>query len=633
MPIFYLDSGSIDNLEISSSLLVSGTLVVSGSLQTSGGGLTGSLLGTASLATTASYYQLVTGSSGTDFNITASLSGSIINIPDASSTARGLVTTAAQTFTGAKTFSSIIANAGGVAVQITSNNGQLSLNALRQEILINGSDTLRSNRTLIKPSVGGSVQLSLGIAPGVNNRVSEFVAYNSGSVNTSAFLSTGISSSIAYIDSNATGSGQSGLPLHLQVSGSSKLIIETDGNIQISGSLISTGSINASAGFTGSLFGTSSWAVSASWAPAGSGLSGGQDKYIARWDSATSITTSSLYEGDNKNIGVNVTTFNVTNPEALRVSGSTFNVISGEANLDNYIQLNIVNKGTGTVASSDIVATNNTGNEFGNYVDLGINGSNYAAGFIGAANDGYLYNTGSNFLIGNTTTGVNANLKFFAGNNATIFPIVVTGSVAILTGSLLGTASYVTGSVFTSANPALSASYALSASQATSALTASSIRPLNQQFIVTGSVIFSSSVSTQNELTVIGQAVITGSLIVSGTQGSGVFSKGGTIADFSNLISTSASYFVWRAPYSASVVALFGRRETGSATTAINARRSSSAGYALHTASNLVLGSDNTWTQANSVQNTTYAGGDSLEIIISGSNNRQVAVQVDFIKL
>lgn len=202
----------------------------------------------------------------------------------------------------------------------------------------------------------------------------------------------------------------------------------------------------------------------------------------------------------------------------------------------------------------------------------------------------------------------------------------ITGSLRITNGVIAQT---ITGSFTGSLTGALIGT----ASWATSALTASSVGQLNQQVVITGSVILSSSVSTQNELTVIGQTVITGSLIVSGTFGAGVFSKGGTIADFTNLIATSASYYVWRAPYSASVVALYGRREAGGATTAVNARRSSSAGYLLHTASNLVLGTDQFWSRANSVQNTAYAPGDSLEIIISGSDNKQVAVQVDFIKL
>ena len=60
---------------------------------------------------------------------------------------------------------------------------------------------------------------------------------------------------------------------------------------------------------------------------------------------------------------------------------------------------------------------------------------------------------------------------------------VVTGSLQVtqgITGSLFGTASYITGSIFTSANRALSASYSL---------TASFVDPLNQNVIITGSLL------------------------------------------------------------------------------------------------------------------------------------------------
>jgi hypothetical protein len=54
-----------------------------------------------------------------------------------------------------------------------------------------------------------------------------------------------------------------------------------------------------------------------------------------------------------------------------------------------------------------------------------------------------------------------------AAFSSLIVSSTITGSISgSLTGSLFGTASYVSGSVFTNANPALSASYALTASYA-----------------------------------------------------------------------------------------------------------------------------------------------------------------------
>ena len=74
-----------------------------------------------------------TGTSGTNFGISSSGSAHTFNIPDASATARGLVTTVAQTIAGSKTFSSaptlpsmtagsvLFAGTGGLVSQ--NNNG------------------------------------------------------------------------------------------------------------------------------------------------------------------------------------------------------------------------------------------------------------------------------------------------------------------------------------------------------------------------------------------------------------------------------------------------------------------------------------------------------------------------------
>lgn len=205
-----------------------------------------------------------------------------------------------------------------------------------------------------------------------------------------------------------------------------------------------TGSFSVSAGITASLQGTSSWATSASYSITSSNVLGGINNRVALWTGSTTLGPSSIYQsgsGNTANIGINTSDFMVGAAEALLVSGSTYNIIVGESTQNNYTQLNIHNHSAGVNASSDVVATNDTGNESGNFIDMGINSSGFT-GYLGVANEAYIYNTGSNLLIGNTTRGTNANLKLFAGNDATVFPLIVTGSNVLMSGSLFGTASW-----------------------------------------------------------------------------------------------------------------------------------------------------------------------------------------------
>lgn len=119
-------------------------------------------------------------------------------------------------------------------------------------------------------------------------------------------------------------------------------------------------------------------------------------------------------------VGIGSTTF-ATSPEALLVyqnNATSFNVISGKGNLNNYLQLNIQNLNAGTGASSDLVATADNGNESTNYVDLGINSSAYSStGITGGINNAYLYSAANDFVIGNSTAA--KNLLFFTGGTAT----------------------------------------------------------------------------------------------------------------------------------------------------------------------------------------------------------------------
>jgi len=155
--------------------------------------------------------------------------------------------------------------------------------------------------------------------------------------------------------------------------------------------------------------------TSASFASTASNILGGKATYIPFFKTDTTLATSSIYQSGSTSIIINAAVNTIANPEALYVEQThptSFNVISGKGNLNNYLQLNIHNTNAGTSVSSDVVATANNGDENGNYIDMGINGSNFN-GIIGNPNDAYLYSTGSDLHIGNATP--NKPIQFFAG--------------------------------------------------------------------------------------------------------------------------------------------------------------------------------------------------------------------------
>lgn len=105
---------------------------------------------------------------------------------------------------------------------------------------------------------------------------------------------------------------------------------------------------------------------------------------------------------------VNTLSGSSTNPERVIIydeqPNSFSNVVYGISSALTYAQLNIRNIHGGNQASSDIVATANNGNESINYIDVGINSSNFS-GYFGSSNDAYIYSTGNDLLFGNVTPG------------------------------------------------------------------------------------------------------------------------------------------------------------------------------------------------------------------------------------
>lgn len=88
------------------------------------------------------YATLQAGTSGTDIGVATSASALTINVPDASATARGVVTTGAQTFAGAKTFRQIAAT--GVADVVEIDVTPFSSQTVSQQIWRNTSAAIVS---------------------------------------------------------------------------------------------------------------------------------------------------------------------------------------------------------------------------------------------------------------------------------------------------------------------------------------------------------------------------------------------------------------------------------------------------------------------------------------------------------
>jgi len=438
-----------------------------------------------------------------------------------SGTGTGTVTLNAQSYAGASRQSYwIVIDAGGTT--FTWGNGPTVSTPVATGVVITGTSQTLSSGVTITLSLTGHL---------VNDRWS-FLCF---ARPTSAIGGSPVSSTMQtiYPVSNSIGQvikGASGQTSNLQEwqNSSGTALAKVD----------ALGSITAPS-FTGSLFGTSSWAVSSSRAisssyainaATASNILGGKATHIPYFITDTTLATSSIYQSGSYSIIINQDNNTEANPEALYVwqpHPTSFNIISGKANLNNYAQLNVFNTNTGNNASSDIVATADNGSETTNFIDMGINGSGFT-GDIGNANDAYLYSAGQHLHIGNTNptkpiqffagglnTDANRKLELNPDNNHNITgSLEISGGLKVnqgITGSLLGTSSFATTASF-----AISSSRAISSSFAT---TASYIQNVQSASYVLNAVSssFSSTASFAPLYLPLTGGVVNGNITVNGT--------------------------------------------------------------------------------------------------------------------
>jgi hypothetical protein len=109
-------------------------------------------IGTAGNLQTGAAQTLATGTTGTDFNIASATNTHTFNIPDASASARGLVTTGTQTFGGSKTFQSSTQFSNNL-FSATNTNGSSSAG----NYLLTGSSATSYRNAFTQNSVGGTM--------------------------------------------------------------------------------------------------------------------------------------------------------------------------------------------------------------------------------------------------------------------------------------------------------------------------------------------------------------------------------------------------------------------------------------------------------------------------------------------
>jgi len=118
---------------------------------------------------------------------------------------------------------------------------------------------------------------------------------------------------------------------------------------------------------------------------------------------------------------------------AINLTSTGQTALSAVGNQNGYIEFSMRNTSTGASASGDIVVYADNGNTGSNHIDIGTNNSGIAPGYsFGTANDSYLYNTGGNLWIGNSTSyyqsAVTSQSLYLFTNANSLPDVTITGS-------------------------------------------------------------------------------------------------------------------------------------------------------------------------------------------------------------
>ncbi|HUC81372.1 MAG TPA: tail fiber domain-containing protein [Flavisolibacter sp.] len=351
--------------------------------------------------------------------------------------------------------------------------GSNSFNATNPEkLLIDAGNTTSYNLMTGKGSIDNYLQINVQNRSATANASSDIVAtadngdenggYIDMGINSSAFANNtypmigGANNAYLYATGNdfVIGNATAGRPLRfftggyalanerLRIDGNGRVgigntspleAVDITGNLRFSGALMPGGSAGTSgfllqsngAGAAPSWINSQSLLNSVVWMLDGNNLSTPK-RFGTTSNHALPFITNNLERmriDERGNVAIGTTTFDAVSPEKLLVDAgsSTYTPILAQGNYNGYFQINVKNHSTGNQSSSDLVATANNGTETTNFVNVGINGSNYVYQngnpiITGKANDGYLLSAGNDFYIVNNNA--TKDIIFLAGGTA-----------------------------------------------------------------------------------------------------------------------------------------------------------------------------------------------------------------------
>jgi len=225
---------------------------------------------------------------------------------------------------------------------------------------------------------------------------------------------------------------------------------------------------------------------------------------VAILSSDKTVSGSQFTYVTNQTFGLGTNAVNNESPERLMVDNfNSYNIATFQTSQqETYAEVNIKNFGSGSSSSADLVIWNNVSTPSSSFLNLGINSSNYNAGYVGYGGDGYLFNHSNDLYIGSMDTFENGHghVHIFGGgmwdsSSISIYSDGTIGSQIVGLG-FLETSSF---NSYTSSNDAR----------------VSSLESKTGSYATTGSNSFIGNENINGNLSVTGSVVISGSLDIS----------------------------------------------------------------------------------------------------------------------